>query len=144
MKSVRIVVLVTIVLTLAATASAEVKGWGLGVGILDGDFGIQVRKDFWLGGDISQITGGASVYFHSRTTFRFDVDYHFIINPGNPSRFYPLVGLQLAFNSDAVKFGVNGGVGVNFKLTESLAAFGEAKYVFGKWDGWAFTAGIYI
>jgi len=135
---------VTTVLAPAMPVSAEVKGWGLGVGVFRGDFGVQSRKDFGLGGDVSQITGQASVYFHSNTTFRIDLDYHFIINPGTPSRFYPLAGLDFAFNSDAFRVGVNGGVGVNFKLTESLAAFGEAKYVFGKWDGWTFTAGIYI
>lgn len=144
MKVFRIVALVATVLTLAATGSAEVKGWGLGAGVFHGDFGAQVRKDFWLGGDISQITGQASVYFHGTTTFRIDVDYHFNINPSTQSRFYPLAGLDFAFNSDAFKVGINGGVGVNFMITQSLAAFGEAKYVFGKWDGWAFTAGIYI
>jgi len=144
MNSLRMVVLVILIILLAATVSAEVKGWGLGAGVFRGDFGVQARKDFWLGGDVSQITGQASVYFHSNTTFRIDADYHFIINPGTPSRLYPLAGLDFAFNSDAFRVGINGGVGVNFMITQSLAAFGEAKYVFGKWDGWAFTAGIYI
>jgi len=144
MKHLKMVALTTLLVVLAATASAEVKGWGLGAGIFHGDFGVQLRKDFWLGGDISHITGQASVYFPGRTTFRIDLDYHFVINPKDPGRFYPLAGLDFAFNSDAFKVGINGGVGVNFKLTQSLAAFGEAKYVFGNWDGWAFTAGIYI
>jgi len=144
MKTSRTFLLTIILLIMATAACAETKGWGLGAGVFDGDFGIQGRKDFWLGGDISQITGQASVYFQSKTTFRLDADYHFIINPGNPSRFYPLAGLQFAFNSDAVKFGINGGGGVNFRLTEKLAAFAEVKYVFGKWDGWAITGGIYF
>jgi hypothetical protein len=29
-------------------------------------------------------------------------------------------------------------------LTESKAAFAEAKFVFGKWDGFAITGGIYF
>jgi hypothetical protein len=129
---------------MVTTASAEVKSWGLGGGVIDGDFGIQGRKDFWLGGDISQITGQGSVYFQNRTTFRLDADYHFIINPGQSSRFYPLAGLQFAFNSDAAKLGVNGGGGINFRLTEKTAAFGEIKYVIGGWEGLALTAGIYF
>jgi opacity protein-like surface antigen len=144
MKTVSTLLLAIFVFTVSATASAETKGWGAGIGILDGDFGIQGRKDFWLGGDISQITAQASVHFHNRTTFRLDADYHFIINPSDPSRFYPLVGLQLGFNSDAVKFGVNAGGGVNFMLTEKLAAFAEVKYIIGDWNAWALTAGLYF
>jgi hypothetical protein len=128
---------------LTATAFAETRGWGLGAGAMDGDFGVQARKNFWLGGDISQITAQASVYFQYKTTFRLDGDYHFMIKSWQP-RFYPLAGLQFAFNSDSAKFSVNGGAGLNFNLTETLAAFGEAKYVFFGWDGWAFTGGIYF
>ena len=143
-KTTMILSLAILMLVGAATASAEVKGWGLGVGLLDGDFGVQGRKDFWLGGDISQITTQASVYFQNKTTFRLDADYHFIINPGQPSRFYPLVGLQFAFNSDDLKFGLNLGGGANFMLTEKLAAFAEIKYVISDWDGFAITVGLYL
>jgi hypothetical protein len=139
-------ILISLLLTIlmiasVSTVSAETRGWGLGAGVFDGDFGVQLRKDFWLGGDISQVAGQASVYFASKTTFRLDVDYHFIINPG-PSRFYPLAGIDFAFTSDRAKFGLNGGVGLNFRLTEKTAAFAEAKYIFGDWDGWAFIGGI--
>jgi opacity protein-like surface antigen len=144
MKTVTAFLLIILTMAVATTASAKVRGWGIGAGVLDGDFGLQARKDFFLGGDISQITGQASVYFHNKTTFRVDADYHFLIKAGEPSRFYPLAGLQLAFNSDAVKFGVNGGAGLNFMLTENLAAFAEVKYVFGSWDGWAITGGFYF
>ena len=144
MKLLSTVLLAIVMIALASPASAQVRGWGLGVGVFDGDFGIQGRKDFWLGGDISQITAQGSVYFHNRTTFRIDTDYHFIVNPGNPGRFYPLVGLDLAFNSKAVRLGANGGGGVNFMLTESVAAFAEIKYTFGDWDGFAITGGIYF
>jgi hypothetical protein len=144
MKSFRIFAVVISLLVLATTAHAEGGSFGIGAGALDGDFGVQIRKDFWLGGDISQITGQASAYFQNKTTFRFDADYHFILNPGNPSRFYPLVGLDFAVNSDAVKFGFNAGGGLNFKLTEKLLAFGEAKFIFGGWDGFAINGGIYF
>ncbi len=144
MKLSRILLLTVLVSLLATGASAETRGWGIGLGILDGDFGFQGRKDFWLGGDISQITAQASVHFPNTTTFRLDTDYHFIINPESPSRFYPLVGLQLAFNSDAVKFGVNAGGGVNFKLTAKTAAFAEIKYIFSDWNAFSLMAGIYF
>ena len=137
-------VLVIVLLGAATTASAEVKGIGLAASVFDGDFGVQVRKDFWLGGDISQITGQGAVYFENKTTFRFDADYHFMLNPDSPGRFYPLVGLNLSFNSDSLKLGANAGGGVNFKLTESLQAFAEAKYIFSSWDGLAITGGIYF
>jgi hypothetical protein len=144
MKTIRTLSFLIIIFTMATSASAEVKGWGVGIGLLDGDFGIQGRKDVWLGGDISHFTGQASVYFHNKVTFRIDADYHFIINPKDPSRFYPLAGLQLAFNSDAVKLGLNVGGGVNLMLTEKLAGFAELKYVIGDWNAWAVTAGIYF
>lgn len=136
--------IIILLLAVATAASAETNGWGIGAGALDGDFGVQLRKDFWLGGDISQITGQGSVYFPDKTTFRIDTDYHFILNPENNGRFYPLVGVGLAFNSNATKFGVNAGGGVNFMLTDSMAAFGEAKFVIGGFDGFAITGGFYF
>jgi hypothetical protein len=143
MKTLRMGALVFTFLAAATTTSADPGRWGVGAGALSGDFGFQARKDFWLGGDVSQITGQASVYFHSKTTFRLDADYHFMLTEGK-GRFYPLAGAQFAFNSDNVKFGANGGGGVNFQLTEKTAAFGEVKYVFGGWDGWAFVGGIFF
>ena len=144
MKAFYILLIIMAVLVVAAPASAETKGWGLGVGALDGDFGVQIRKDFWLGGDISQITGQGSLFFHNKTTFRIDADYHFIINPESNSRFYPLAGIQFAFNSDNAKFGLNLGGGANFMLTQSTAAFVEAKFVFGDWDGFGIMGGFYF
>lgn len=144
MKVLRLITLIIILSSFAATAAAETKGWGLGAGAHDGDFGVQARKNFWLGGDVSQITGQGSVFFHGKTTFKIDADYHFVINPESPSRFYPLAGLQFAFNSDSAKLGVNLGGGVNFMLTEKLAAFAELKWVLGDWDGFGFMVGLYI
>lgn len=137
-------ILILVVVALAAAASAEAQDWGIGAGALDGDFAVQLRKDVPLGGDISRITGQIGMYFHGKTTFRVDADYHFILNPESQGRFYPLAGLELAFNSDSVKFGVNAGGGLNFMLTEDRAAFAEMKYVFGDWDGLAILGGIYF
>jgi hypothetical protein len=144
MKVTRTILIALGVLALVSSASAATRGWGLGGSVFDGDFGVQLRKDVWLGGDVSQFTAQGAIYFHDRTTFRVDADYHFVVNPGNPGRFYPLAGLDLAFNSDHAKFGLNVGGGANFMLTEKTAAFGEVKYVIGDWDGWVFTGGIYF
>ncbi|MGD9141611.1 MAG: hypothetical protein PVJ42_08730 [bacterium] len=132
-----------VVLILAASSPAFARGWGLGAGAHDGDFGFQLRKNFWLGGDISQITAQGSVYFPSKTVFKIDADYHFVLGSGK-GRFYPLLGLQFAFTSDNAEFGINGGGGLTFMLTETTAAFAEVKYVFGDWDGWTFCGGIYF
>jgi hypothetical protein len=139
----RMIVLATIAAALAAAAPAPAAGLGLGAGAFDGDFGVHLRKDFALGGDISAITGQAGVYFPSKTTFRLDADYHFLLKQG-ASRFYPLVGVDFAFNSDHARFGLNAGGGVNFKFTEKTAGFAEAKFVLGDWDGFAFAVGIYF
>jgi hypothetical protein len=143
MSNVRVVVFSVLVLALAWSASAEAGDWGFAAGSFDGEFGLQARKDFHLGGDISGITGQGSVLFSDPTAFALDADYHFVIKSGT-SRFYPLAGLHFIFDSDNAKFGANGGGGINFMLTEKLAAFGEIKYVFGGREGWFFTAGIYF
>ena len=144
MKALSMLAFTILICSLATTATAEIKGWGFGAGAFDGDFGVQARKDFHLGGDVSQITGQGSVFFPDRTTFRIDLDYHFVINPENPGRFYPLVGLDFAFNSDSAKFGANAGGGFKFMFTDKLAGFVEAKYVFSSWDGFAFAGGVYF
>lgn len=144
MKTNRVLLLVVIMLAMVTSASADIKGWGIGAGVHDGDFGFQFRKDFWLGGDVSQISGQGSVFFHGKTTFKIDADYHFILNPENPGRFYPLAGLQLAFNSNDIKLGINLGGGFNFKLTENNAAFAELKFVIGDWDGLTAIGGFYF
>ena len=97
--------LVTIMLiAFASSAAADVKGIGIAASFSDADFGVQARKDFWLGGDISQITAQGGIYFQNKTTFRLDADYHFIVNPDNPSRLYPLAGVNLSFNSNLIHF----------------------------------------
>lgn len=144
MKRIIIFAAAVILMGIATGAAADMKGLGLGAGVFDGDFGVHVRKDFWLGGEISQISAQGGVYFQNKTTFRLDADYHFIVNPDNPGRFYPLVGLNLSFNSNSLKLGANAGGGLNFQLTESLQAFAEAKFIFSSWDGLAIVGGIYF
>lgn len=144
MKTVHLFLLILLMLALAAPAAMAGTGFGLAAGAHDGDFGAQLRKDFWLGGEISQITGQASAFFHNKTTFKADADYHFVINSGKPSRFYPLVGVQFGFNSDTAEFGLNLGGGAKFMLTETTAAFVEPKFVVGDWDGFCIMGGIYF
>jgi hypothetical protein len=144
MKALRVSLIAAVALILATSASAETHGWGLGAGAFNGDFGVQLRKDIGLGGDISHITAQGSVFFPGKTSFRLDADYHFSFLFGKGSRFYPLGGVDFTFNSNTAKFGVNAGGGLNFMLTKKLAAFGEGKYVFGDWDGWTFVGGIYF
>lgn len=143
MRTISVILLAVTMLLPAVIASADIKGLGLGAGSFDGDFGVQGRWDIRLGGDISRITAQGSVIFANRTTFAIDADYHFVIKSGG-GRFYPLAGLQFAFNSDDTEFGVNGGGGLNFMLTDQMAAFGEVKYVFFGWEGWYITGGFYF
>ena len=144
------VILALTLVALASPAFAETKGWGAGLYVFDGEFGIQGRKDFWLGGDLSQITGQGSVIFASKTTFALDVDYHFIIKSSNSdgtagtSRFYPLVGLDFMFHGDGSEFGLNLGGGANFMMTDTMAAFAELKFVISDWDGLGIGLGVYF
>ena len=145
MKITKLLLLTATLLTLATPALAELNGWGAGLQIFDGEFGLQGRKDFWLGGDISQITGQANIIFASDVVFALDVDYHFVIrSDSGTSRFYPLAGIDFKFNGDGSDFGFNLGGGANFMMTETLAAFVELKYVFSDWDGFGVGLGVYF
>jgi hypothetical protein len=145
MQTTKLLLLTSALLILASPALAETRGWGAGLAVFDEEFGIQARKDFWLGGDISQITAQGGVLFASDAVFFLDADYHFLIkSDSGTSRFYPLAGLDFKFNGDNSEFGINLGGGVNFMLTEKVAAFAEVKYVISDWDGLGLGVGVYF
>lgn len=144
MTRVKITLLVTALIILASPIMAQAANAGLGVMWHDGEIGAQIRKDFHLGGEISQLTGQFGLIFDN-TIWALDLDYHWVISNGSgSSRFYPLAGLDFKFTSDHAKFGMNLGGGINFKLTQSLVAFAELKYVISDWDGLGITAGFYF
>jgi hypothetical protein len=130
----------------AQTEKTKVKtSWGAGIQLFDGEFGLEARKDFWLGGDISQITGQVGILFVDDAVMTLDLDYHFSINTDSgTSRFYPLVGLDFKTDFDYSEFGLNLGGGANFMMTEKLAAFAELKYVFSDWEGFGVALGVYF
>jgi hypothetical protein len=142
-KAISLFSILIVILCASSSNSAVATSPGFAAGTFDGDFTLQVRQDLLLGGDISQITGQASVYFMSKTKFGLDADYHFNIKSGS-GRFYPLAGFHFAFNSNDTEFGANGGAGLNFRLTRNLAAFVEGKYVFFASDSWAMVIGVYF
>jgi len=134
-----------LVSAMSATAvEAQFPGWGTAFRGHDGEYGFELRKDVYLGGDVSQITGQLGMLFPSSgATVTADADYHFNLSSGS-GRFYPLAGVGIKTDFDFFEFGVNAGGGLNFMLTESLAAFAEAKYVFFGWDGFGFAVGLYF
>ena len=140
MKTFPYLTLTCVCLLCAASAARAEEPLGVGIqaGMFAGDFGLGLRKDFVLGGDIHQISAQGAVYFAPDTLFKVDADYHFVLKSGR-GRFYPLAGIDFAFTTHGAKLGINGGGGINFMLTNTLAAFAEVKYVFSNWDGWAFT-----
>ena len=145
MKTTRTTLLALALLILATPALAETKGWGGGLAVHDGEFGVQVRKDFWMGGDISQLTGQGGVLFANDLVGFLDLDYHFLIkSESGTSRFYPLVGLDFKFGDGFSEFGLNLGGGANFMLTDNMAAFAEVKYVISDWDGIGWGLGVYF
>ena len=138
-------ILILIACLLTPGVWAGIEGWGLGVGVFDEDVGVQGRKDFTLGeAEVSQISLQGSVFFHNRTTFRFDADYHHILNPESSFKLYPLAGAEFSINKKANRWGANLGGGLNIKLTEHNDLFIELKYVFGDWDGFGLMAGIHF
>jgi opacity protein-like surface antigen len=144
MTRIKITLLVTALIILASPIMAQAANAGLGVMWHDGEIGAQIRKDFQLGGDISQLTGQFGLIFDN-TIWALDLDYHWVISTDSgTSRFYPLAGLDFKFTSDHAKFGFNLGGGINFNLTQNLAVFAEMKYVFSDWDGLGIAAGFYF
>ena len=139
MNLLKFTVLSLAIMLIATPAFAD---FGLGVALQDFDhFGVQARTAFGLGGDISEITGAAAIYFDN-TWMTFDADYHFILK-GGETRFYPLAGLELATDfSDWTEFGVNLGGGMDFMMSKSLAAFAEAKFVAWGVNGLNLTLGF--
>lgn len=139
-----LLVLAALGATSAMSAEAQRPGWGAGFRGHDGDLGFELRRDVYLGGEVSQITGQVGMVFPKGTAaVTADADYHFTISSGS-GRFYPLAGVGLKTDFDFFKVGVNGGGGINFMLTESMAAYGELKYVFFGWDGFGFAVGVYF
>jgi len=123
--------------------SLGLNGFGFGLGVFDGNFGIQARKDFMLGPKkISALSLQGSLFFNDETTFNVDVDYHHIFTPNSAFRIYPLAGIDLAIQKKENRFGINLGAGANIKVTDQNALFIEAKYVFGDWEGFGFIVGV--
>jgi hypothetical protein len=146
MKSIlRSLLLLTILGLVGATpGQAQFPGWGTGFRGHDGEFGFELRRDVYLGGDVSQLSTQIGMLFPSGgATFTADADYHFTVSSGS-GRFYPLVGVGAKTDFDFFEVGVNAGGGLNFMLTEDLAAYAEAKYVFFGWDGFGFAVGVYF
>lgn len=143
-------ILTTLAMAMAASifvvpAQAGANGLGVGAILFDGEFGLQARKDFWMGGDISQITGQAGFIFAGDGVLDLSTDYHFVIQTeSGTSKWYPLVGLNFKTDFDFGEFGVNAGAGVNFMMTDTTAAFAEVKYVFSDLDDFGFALGIYF
>ena len=134
---------VSIPLKSESSPNLGLQGFGFGMGTFDGDFGIQVRKDFMLGPKkISVLALQGGLFFRDETTFNVDVDYHHIFTPNSAFRFYPLAGIDLAIEKEENRFGINLGVGANIKVTEQTALFVEAKYVFSDWEGFGFIIGV--
>ena len=132
------------IICLVMAVPALAGGFGAGAQTYDGDLGVQLRKEYTIGGDIGSFTGQAGLIFADSEVFTVDADYHFNLTR-QQTRFYGLVGPQLAFNSDFTEFGVNLGAGLNFMLTDTRAAFAEVKVVVvSDYDGVVATVGLFF
>jgi len=134
----------TLLSCLVLAVPALAGGFGAGAQIHDGELGFQLRNEYAIGGDIGSFTGQAGLIFADSEVFTVDADYHFNLTK-EQTRLYGLVGPQLAFNSDFTEFGVNLGAGLNFMMTDTRAAFAEAKVVLvSDYDGFVATVGLFF
>jgi opacity protein-like surface antigen len=87
----------------------------------------------------------------------FDINCHYVFNSLNRFEFYGLAGIDILFtkekssNSGSSTFkqsdnalGLNLGAGTYMKITEQFDIFGEAKYIFSKYDQFMLNAGVLI
>jgi hypothetical protein len=97
----------------------------------------------------------------TESTMMFDVNTHYVFNSLDKFEFYGLAGLDVLLATDKHKFttstsltetikendiaiGLNLGVGTYMKMTEQFDLFGEAKYIFSKYDQFIINVGILI
>lgn len=133
------------VLACCAPHSYCERGWGVGLGTFEGDFGVQARKNFRMGEQQRYglaLQGG--VYNQNKWTTRLDADFHYMFRPESAFRLYPLAGIDLALQNKYNRTGVNLGGGLMIELNSETRLFAELKHIFGDWDGYAFTVGIYF
>jgi hypothetical protein len=91
------------------------------------------------------------------SSMMFDVNGHYVFNSLDKFEFYFLAGLDILFAKkketfeSAAKFterdnalGLNLGAGAYMKITEQFDIFGEAKYIFSKYDQFMLNAGILL
>ena len=97
----------------------------------------------------------------SVSTMMFDLNGHYVFNALDQFEFYGLAGLNILLSKKKEKFdeqeegspdykekdnalGLNLGVGTYMKITEQFDIYGEAKYIFGKYNQFMFNAGLLI
>lgn len=88
----------------------------------------------------------------------FDINGHYILNPSGKLEFYGLAGIDILFTSDKFSsggspsnkvtdnaLGLNLGIGTCIRISEKLALYGEAKYIFNnKYNQFMVNAGALL
>jgi hypothetical protein len=91
------------------------------------------------------------------SSFVFDINGHYVFNSLDQFEFYGLAGLDFLYaikkeayvNLTPIKesdnaLGLNLGIGTYMKITEQFDIYGEAKYIFSKYDQFILTAGLLL
>jgi opacity protein-like surface antigen len=85
----------------------------------------------------------------------FDLNGHYVFNSLDRFEFYGLAGLNMTFakikwlgtnpssGSDNA-LGLNVGAGTYMKITEQFDIYGEAKYIFSKYDQFMLNVGLLL
>ena len=90
------------------------------------------------------------------SSLMFDINGHYVFNSLEKFEFYVLAGFDMLYTnkketSGSIIFkesdnalGLNIGVGTYMKVTEQLNFFGEAKYIFSRYDQFMINAGVFL
>ena len=93
------------------------------------------------------------------SSIMFDFNGHYVFNSLDQFEFYGLAGLDILYATKKEKesyvgsttfkesdnaLGLNLGIGTYMKITQQFDIFGEAKYIFSKYDQFIINAGILL
>ena len=163
MKKLTLIVLALIVTNINSFSQISAGG-GLSFGTEAKTIGFNLRGQYSITESID-LVGGLTFFLPKTETqtipfvgtiktkstlFSFDVDGHYNFSINDKICIFPLSGLNITNASVSVnntktgdtKVGLNVGAGGAYKISESLNAFVETKYIIGKYDQLVIALGI--
>jgi len=138
-------------------------GGGLVIGTSYPHFGLKVNGTYGMDFLLENLSASAAFTFFIPSTpasitynrWAIDVDGHYKFYTLNKFDFYALAGINISnystkwddflgdvHKTSGTKPGVNAGAGALFGISDNIKAFGEFKYIMGRYDQAEITLGV--